>query len=80
MDRGYVDFRRLHQIDQASAYFVIRAKDNMAYSRHESYAIEEEVRSDQRISLSNYYAKKIIAISFGELESLILNKNASLYY
>lgn len=58
MDRGYVDFRRLHKIDQAGAYFVIRAKDNMAYNRHESYPIEEEVRSDQRISLSNYFTKK----------------------
>jgi len=42
MDRGYVDFVRLHRIDQARAFFVTRAKSNMrasmSASRHPSTA------------------------------------------
>jgi hypothetical protein len=29
MDRGYLDFARLYAIDQAGAFFVTRAKENM---------------------------------------------------
>jgi hypothetical protein len=31
MDRGYVDFRRLHVFHAARAFFVTRAKSNMKY-------------------------------------------------
>lgn len=58
MDRGYLDYGRLFKINQAGAYFVIRAKDNLAHVRHESYPVSGEVRSDQRISFSNFYAQK----------------------
>lgn len=33
MDRGYVDWERLYKIHQIGAYFVIRAKDNLAFTR-----------------------------------------------
>jgi hypothetical protein len=33
MDRGYVDFARLYRIQLALAFFVIRSKDNLQYSR-----------------------------------------------
>jgi hypothetical protein len=33
MDRGYVDFRRLHTLHQADAFFVTRTKINMNYHR-----------------------------------------------
>jgi hypothetical protein len=58
MDRGYVDFQRLFKIDQAGAFFVIRAKDNLAHTRLESYPVTGDVISDQRISLTNFYAKQ----------------------
>lgn len=58
MDRGYVDFQRLFKIDQAGAFFVIRAKDNLAHTRLESYPATGDVISDQRISLTNFYAKQ----------------------
>jgi hypothetical protein len=32
-DRGYVDYERLFRIHQSSAYFVIRAKDNLQFRR-----------------------------------------------
>lgn len=58
MDRGYMDFQRLFKIDQAGAFFVIRARDNLAHTRHESYPVTGDVISDQRISLVNFYVKK----------------------
>ena len=33
MDRGYVDFERLHVLDRAGAFSVTRAKSNMAAHR-----------------------------------------------
>ena len=58
MDRGYLDFCRLFKIDRAGSYFVIRSKENMSYARHQSSGVSGDVKSDQRISLSNFYAKK----------------------
>lgn len=58
MDRGYIDFERLFVAEQAGSFFVIRAKDRLAFGRHESFACSGNVISDQRISLSNYIAKR----------------------
>lgn len=33
MDKAYVDFKRLHHIQENKAYFVIRAKENFAFNR-----------------------------------------------
>ena len=33
MDRGYIDFARLHALHQAGAFFVTRAKSNMVFHR-----------------------------------------------
>jgi IS4 transposase len=62
MDRGYLDFTRLFNIDQASAFFVIRAKDNMVYRRQYSHAVTTEeklcgVRCDQTIVLTGVNSK-----------------------
>ncbi len=60
MDRGYIDFERLYRIHQANAFFVTRAKDNMAYKRLYSGPVDKTsgVICDQIIRLSNYYAAK----------------------
>lgn len=54
MDRGYVDFARLYRIQLALAFFVIRSKDNLQYSRRYSRAHDRTtgVRSDQTILLT----------------------------
>ena|SRR5437667_2813883 len=59
-DRGYTDYGRLYKIHQAVAYFVTRAKDNMACRRIYSRPIKKEagVRCDQVIRLAGYYAAK----------------------
>jgi hypothetical protein len=49
VDRGYLDFARLARIDQAGAFFVIRAKRNTVFNRQSSRPVDTEsgLRSDQ---------------------------------
>lgn len=53
MDRGYVDFARLHRFDQHKAFFITRAKRNMDYGRVSSTPVDKStgLRSDQIIRL-----------------------------
>jgi len=54
MDKGYIDFERLHQIQTAGAFFVIRAKSNLSYRRlySQSKDRQTQIRSDQIIRLT----------------------------
>jgi hypothetical protein len=54
MDRGYVDYRRLHRFELEAAFFVTRAKRNMKYRVAESRPVEPDgnVLSDQLIMLT----------------------------
>jgi hypothetical protein len=54
MDRGYIDFGRLYAISQSGAFFVVRAKRNLAYARRASRPIDKAsgLRSDQTIVLT----------------------------
>jgi len=54
MDRGYVDFARLHRFVLAGAFFVTRAKTGLRVSRLESRPVEENtgVRADQVVWLT----------------------------
>jgi Transposase DDE domain/Domain of unknown function (DUF4372) len=54
MDRGYVDFERLHRFTSASAFFVTRTKDNVQLKRLTSRRKEsgDGVRSDQIVVLA----------------------------
>lgn len=60
LDRGYTDYARLHAIDRARAWFVIRARRRMTYARlHSSpVATGTSVRSDQIIQLTAFYGRK----------------------
>ncbi len=60
IDRGYTAFDRLYQIHKAKAFFIIRAKDNLDFSRISSMPPESlsEVICDQTIRLNGYYALK----------------------
>jgi hypothetical protein len=62
MDRGYLDFGRLFSMDQASAFFVIRAKRNTVYQRRYSHPVSSAaqasgVKCDQTIVLTGVKAK-----------------------
>jgi len=54
MDKGYIDYERLHQLNTAHSFFVTRAKSNLRYRRLYSQPIDKQsgVRSDQIIRLS----------------------------
>lgn len=50
-DRGYTDFKRLYTIDEAKAFFVIRAKDSLRCRRVYSHSVDKStgLRSDQTV-------------------------------
>ena len=54
MDRGFTDFARLYRMHQAQAFFVIRAKSNLACRRVYSHAVDKStgLRCDQTIALT----------------------------
>ena len=53
MDRGFVDFARLHRFVLAGSFFVIRSKENLDYRVTESRATDSDrgLRADQTIKL-----------------------------
>jgi len=60
MDRGYVDFARLHRLHEAGAFFVTRAKSNLNAHRVYSAATDRTtgVIADQTIALGGHYTKR----------------------
>lgn len=60
MDRGYVDFKRLHKLHQAGSFFVTRAKTNMNHHRVYSRPVDKStgLRSDQSIALDGFYTRR----------------------
>jgi len=60
LDRGYLDFARLHRLHQALGFFVTRAKRNFRFRYLASRAVDRTtgVRSDQIIRLHGFYSKR----------------------
>ena len=60
MDRGYLDFERLHTLQQASAFFVTRAKSNLNARRVYSAITDRGagIICDQTIALNGYQARR----------------------
>jgi transposase len=54
MDRGYLDFERLHGLHRAMAFFVTRAKSNLRCARRYSHPVEKAtgLRCDQTVVLT----------------------------
>lgn len=59
-DKAYIDFERLFVIQEADAFFVTRAKENMNYRRLYSAKVNKSkgIKCDQTIMLNNYYSAK----------------------
>ena len=75
MDKGYIDFQRLYHIHQQQSFFVIRAKNNLAFSRRASRQINKNrgLRSDQTIRLTGpkssvYYPELLRRIHYVDTE------------
>ena len=60
MDRGYLDFMRLHHIDQQGGYFVVRSKHHVKFAVRQSRPVEPQtnLRCDQTIVLSTKWSKR----------------------
>jgi hypothetical protein len=76
MDRGYVDFRRLHRFKTCSAFFVTRAKRGLDFSRRCRRRVDKTtgLRSDQTIVLagpktSRLYPDPLRRVSFYDAEN-----------
>src|SRR5579864_4333349 len=76
MDRGYVDFERLHRFTSASAFFVTRTKDNIQLQRLTSRRKEsgDGVMSDQIVVLATadsrkHYPDKLRRIRYHDAET-----------
>jgi DDE family transposase/uncharacterized protein DUF4372 len=76
MDRGYVDFGRLHRFTVASAFFVTRGKKNLDCTRRERRVVDKitGLRSDQTIVLagpksSRLYPDPLRRVAFYDAEN-----------
>jgi len=60
MDRGYLDFRRLHTIHRKGGFFITRTKRNTQWIRLYSRHVDQStgLRCDQTIRLTGYKAEK----------------------
>ena len=52
MDRGYLDYKRMYRIDQAGAFFILRARKDTRTKRIYSHPIDKNLglRADQTVS------------------------------
>ena len=82
MDKGYVDFTRLHKLHTCGAYFVTRAKNNMRFRRMYSCEVDKTtgIKCGQIEMLEMYksikaYPDKLRQIKFynKELERICLH-------
>ncbi len=76
MDRGYIDFGRLHTLTQSLAFFVVRARSNHDYRRCRSHPVDRTtgLRSDQTIQLrgpksSHLYPAPLRRITYRDAET-----------
>ena len=60
MDRGYLDFTRLHRLHQAGSFFVTRAKANLRFTRRYSLPTDRTsgIICDQLGTLAGFYSQQ----------------------
>jgi transposase len=60
MDRGYLDFARLHRLHQAGSFFVTRAKSNLRFTRQYSRPVDRSsgIICDQLGTLDVFYSQQ----------------------
>jgi hypothetical protein len=61
LDRGYLDFARLHALHEAGSFFLIRAKRGLRFKRRYSHPVDRantNILCDQIGTLEVYYSKQ----------------------
>jgi len=76
MDRGYLDYQRLHRIHTEQAFFITRAKSNTKWQRLYSHPVDHStgLRCDQTIRLTGvkadkHYADLLRRVKFHDAET-----------
>jgi IS4 transposase len=76
MDRGYVDFERLHAFTLSLAFFVVRTKRNVLLQRRYSHPVDQNtgVHSDQTVVLktvpsANAYPDALRRVSYFDADT-----------
>lgn len=79
MDKAYVDFERLYDIEICKAFFTIRGKDNLKFKRINSTKVDKStgLKCDQTIKLtgvktSKRYPNKLRRIKYWDAENELL--------
>lgn len=79
MDKAYIDFKRLNSLNDAQAFFVVRAKENLKFKAIASKKIDKTkgLRCDQTIKLTvkkskSQYPNKFRRIKYFDEEKKIL--------
>ncbi len=77
MDRAYLDFERLYQIDQLSAFFVIKSKSNTRLRRIYSAPVDKAngVQADQTVMLIGYKSRKAYPDPFRRVRYYDVERN-----
>jgi hypothetical protein len=80
MDRAYLDFERLYQIDQLSAFFVIKSKSNTRLRRIYSAPVDKAdgVQADQTVMLIGCKSRKAYPDSFRRVRYYDTKRNKRL--
>jgi hypothetical protein len=75
MDKAYIDFKRLFDLNESDAFFVVRAKENFRFVAVKSRTVDKAtgLRCDQTVKLlvyksKNQYPKKIRRIKYYDYE------------
>jgi len=60
MDRGFIDFERLHRFHQVGSFFVTRGKSNLKVQRRYSHPVDRSTGliCDQTVMLTGFYSHK----------------------
>jgi transposase len=82
LDRGYIDFARLHTLTQAAAFFITRAKQNIQYYRRRSHPVDPStgMRSDQTIVLTGPKTSRLYPIPLRRVHYLDVEKQLRLIF
>jgi len=77
MDKAYIDFERLFEINESSAFFVVRAKSNFSYRRLYSNKKDKTkgIKYDQIIKLTSHKSKKIYPVKLRKIKYYDKEKN-----
>jgi len=70
MDKAYIDFERLNNLDKHNAFFITRAKNNLAFRRLHSNKINknENILCDQTIKLTGPVSSKLYPVKLRRIK------------